>query len=60
VLAPEDGSPVLAAAASRSFNGDAPRDMIDRYGATPFRLVKFRSKRSADGQKVHSATDDFS
>jgi hypothetical protein len=53
-LAPDDDSPVLTAAASRSFNSDAPANMIDRYGAAPFRIVRFRSKRSRDGRKNHS------
>ena len=53
VLAPNDNSLVLAAAASRSFNSDAPADMIDRYGAAPFRIVRFRSKPSGDGRKSY-------
>lgn len=43
-LMPEDISLELVAAPSRSFN-DAPAEVIARYGATPFRVVKFQSKR---------------
>lgn len=55
-LAPDDDAPVLAAAASRSFNSDAPADLLDRYGAAQFRIVRFRSMRSPDGRKSLSPT----
>lgn len=45
-LTPEDTTPVLTAAASRRFNANAPQAMIDRYGATPFRVVRLRTKKS--------------
>lgn len=41
---PGDDLLELVAAPSRSFN-EAPAEVIARYGATPFRLVKFQSKR---------------
>jgi hypothetical protein len=44
-LAPDDGEPVLTATASRRFNAGAPADMIERYQALPFALVRFRAVR---------------
>jgi hypothetical protein len=38
-----DGEPVLTATASRRFNVGAPVELIDRYGALPFRLVRLKT-----------------
>jgi hypothetical protein len=46
-LAPDDGEPVLTATASRRFNAGAPADMIERYQALPFALVRFRAVRAS-------------
>jgi len=46
VLEPQDDAPILTAAASRSFNEAVPQDMMDQYGPTPFRMVRFSSKKS--------------
>lgn len=48
VLAPGDALPFLVAAPSRSFNSDAPRDLLDRYGAMPFTLADLRVETLAD------------
>jgi hypothetical protein len=42
-LSPEDTRLVLTAAASRSFDANAPRETMDRYGAVPFKLVHLRA-----------------
>jgi len=44
---PEETRLVLTAAASRSFDANAPREMIDRYGAVPFKLVHIRATDAA-------------
>jgi hypothetical protein len=41
------GGPLLIAAPSRSFNSDAPQEVLDRYGARPFSLVDLRVERTA-------------
>ncbi|MEP9389177.1 nucleotidyltransferase family protein [Mesorhizobium sp. KR9-304] len=44
-LAPDDTAPVLVAAASRIFNANAPQALVERYAATPFRVVRLRTRR---------------
>lgn len=44
-LEAEETAPILMAAASRGFNDNAPSAMIDRYGATPFRLLRLRARK---------------
>lgn len=43
-LAPDDSAPVLVAV-GRGFNSNVPQAMIDRYGATPFRIVRLRTRK---------------
>ncbi len=57
-LEPSDEIAVLAAAASRRFNSDAPASMLERYGAAPFRVVRLRSTRSRRGGKKRPSAHD--
>jgi hypothetical protein len=45
-LLAEDGEPVLTATESRRFNAGAPAELIERYGALPFSLVRFKATPS--------------
>ena len=46
-LAQGEGAPSLNAVPSRRFNSGAPEEMLARYGATPFEIVRIEARKAA-------------
>ena len=46
-LSADEGTPVLTAVASRTFNTGATQELIDRYAARPFAIVAMKARKSA-------------